>query len=107
MSRTLRSSALVATGGFGMSGCVAGAQGAAPDTSPQPFRIEKLDPALDSLIDTDAKPQTVASGFGFADTPLWIRGQQGTEGYLVAVSIIDNVVYKVAKDGKVSVFLDK
>lgn len=71
------------------------------------FRITRADPALDALIAPDAKLKTVASGFGFADTPLWIRGQKGAEGFLVAVSIIDNVVYKVAANGKVSVFLDK
>jgi gluconolactonase len=75
--------------------------------SPQPFAIEKSDPALDSLIAPDAKLKTVAGGFGFVDTPLWIKGRDGQPGYLVAVSIIDNVVYKVDQAGKVSVFLDK
>lgn len=73
----------------------------------QSFSITRADPALDALIAPDAQLTTVASGFGFVDTPLWIRGQKGTEGYLVAVSIIDNVVYKVASNGKVSVWLDK
>ncbi len=86
---------------------VAGAQSATPDSAPKPFSITRSDPALDALIALDAKLKTVASGFGFADTPLWIRGQKGAEGYLVAVSIIDNVVYKVAPNGKVSVWLDK
>ncbi len=67
----------------------------------------RADPALDALIAPDAKLKTVASGFGFVDTPLWIRGEKGAEGYLVAVSIIDNVVYKIASNGKVSVWLDK
>ena len=85
----------------------ASAQGVAADAAPKPFSITRADPALDALIAPDAKLKTVASGFGFADTPLWIRGQKGEAGYLVAVSIIDNVVYKVAANGKVSVFLDK
>lgn len=86
---------------------VAGAQGAAADATPKPFSITRSDPALDALIAPDAKLKTVAAGFGFVDTPLWIRGQKGAPGFLVAVSIIDNVVYKVAANGKVSVFLDK
>jgi gluconolactonase len=86
---------------------VAHAQSAAADASPKPFSITRADPALDALIAPDAQLKTVASGFGFADTPLWIRGKGGTPGFLVAVSIIDNVVYKIAPDGKVSVFLDK
>ena len=85
----------------------ASAQSATSDAAPKPFSIEKADPALDALIAPDAKLTTVASGFGFVDTPLWIRGKGGTPGFLVAVSIIDNVVYKVAPDGKVSVFLYK
>jgi gluconolactonase len=84
---------------MGVGVAVANAQGV--------FSITRVDPALDALIAPDAKLKTVASGFGFADTPLWIRGQKGAEGFLVAVSIIDNVVYKVAANGKVSVFLDK
>lgn len=86
---------------------VAGAQSAAADPSPHRFSITRADPALDALIAPDAKLKTVASGFGFVDTPLWIRGEKGAGGYLVAVSIIDNVVYKVSATGKVSVFLDK
>lgn len=74
---------------------------------PRPFSIEKADPALDALIAPNAKLKLVASGFGFADTPLWIRGRDGAPGFLVVVSIIDNVVYKVTPAGKVSVFLDK
>jgi gluconolactonase len=78
------------------------AQGAA-----RPFSITRLDPALDALIAPDAKLRTVASGFGFSDGPVWIRGRDGAEGYLLAVSIIGNVIYKVTPAGKVSVFLDR
>jgi gluconolactonase len=70
----------------------------------QPFSITKSDPALDQLIAPDAQLVSVATGFGFIDTPLWIKGQPG---YLLASSIMDNVVYKVTPRGQVSVFLDK
>jgi gluconolactonase len=86
---------------------VASAQPAPPDHAPHPFSITRSDPALDALIAPDAKLRTVASGFGFIDGPVWIRGRNGAEGYLLASSIIDNVVYKVTAAGKVSVFLDK
>jgi gluconolactonase len=72
----------------------------------QLFRIEKLDPSLDVLIAPDAQVRTVAAGFSFSDGPVWIRGRDGAEGYLLAVSIIDNVIYKVTAAGRVSVFLD-
>jgi gluconolactonase len=87
--------------------CLASAQAAQPDASAQPLSITRSDPALDALIAPDAKLTTVATGFGFIDTPVWINGQSGTEGYLLASSIIDNVIYKVTPAGKVSVFLDR
>ena len=85
----------------------ASAQSTQAGTSSHPFSITKNDPALDGLIAPDAKLKLVATGFGFIDTPVWIRGEKGAEGYLLASSIIDNVVYKVTAGGTVSVFLDK
>jgi gluconolactonase len=105
--KMLRSSGITLSLWLGLS-VIANAQSPAEaDATPQPFAIEKSDPSLDNLIAPDAKLTTVAGGFGFVDTPLWIRGRDGQPGYLVAVSIIDNVIYKVDQAGKVSVFLDK
>src|SRR5476649_1573219 len=84
----------------------ANAQPAPPSASPQPFKITRADPALDVLIAPDAKLKTVASGFGFADGPVWIRGRGGVPGYLLVSSIIGNVIYKVTPDGQVSPFLE-
>lgn len=83
------------------------AQLAPADPVPHPFSIAKSDPSLDALIAPDAALRTVASGFGFIDGPVWIAGQAGAEGYLLASSIIDNVIYKVTAAGKVSVYLDR
>lgn len=85
----------------------AGARPAARDTAAHPFSITRLDPALDALIAPDAKLRTVATGFVFTDGPVWIRGRGGAEGYLLAVSIFGNVIYKVTPKGKVTVFLDR
>ena len=85
----------------------AAAQLAPPSPSPQPFSITRADPALDALIAPDARLKTVASGFGFSDGPVWIRGKAGAPGYLLVSSIIGNVIYKLTPDGRVSVFLDK
>ena len=78
-----------------------------PSSSPVPFGITRFDPALDALIAPDAQLRKIAGGFGFIDTPVWIRGHAGAPGYLLASSIIDNVVYKVTAAGKVSVFMEK
>ena len=86
---------------------IAAAQVPAPDTTPHPFSITRSDPALDALVAPDAQLKTVASGFGFIDGPVWITGKDGAEGYLLASSIIDNVIYKVTVGGTVSVFLDR
>jgi len=92
-------------GGLGLSS--ASAQPIPPDAAPHPFSITRSDPSLDALIAPDAKLTIVASGFGFIDGPVWITGGNGAEGFLLASSIIDNVIYKVTAAGKVSVFLDK
>lgn len=85
----------------------ASAQSARTPPPAHPFSITRLDPSLDALIAPDAKPRIVAAGFGFVDGPVWIRGRNGAQGYLLAVSIIGNVIYKVTAAGKVSVFLDR
>jgi gluconolactonase len=79
--------------------------GAAP--GPQPFRIEKADPAFDTLIAPGATLETVASGFGFSDGPVWVRKNGAVPGYLLISSIIGNALYKVTPQGKVTLFMDK
>jgi gluconolactonase len=86
---------------------LAAAQSPAPQPAAHPFSITRSDPALDALIAPDAQLHTVASGFGFIDGPVWVAGTNGAAGYLLASSIIDNVIYKVTATGKVSVFLDR
>jgi gluconolactonase len=90
-----------------LGSAAAHAQRAPIDPVPQPFNITRSDPALDQLVAPDAQITTVVGGFGFIDGPVWVRGHDGTPGYLLASSIIDNVIYKVTPAGKVSVFLDK
>src|SRR5580704_17838383 len=41
-----------------------------PETS-----IVRLDPALDAFIPPDAKPELVATGFGFTEGPQWRHGR--------------------------------
>jgi gluconolactonase len=92
---------------IGLGASCASAQPVGSDASARPFSITRADPALDELIAPDAKLRLVASGFGFIDGPVWIAGRTGTAGYLLASSIIDNVVYKVTAAGNVSVYLDR
>ncbi len=91
--------------GVGLRGAIA--QPIPAPATPHPFSITRAAPSLDALIAPDAKLRTVAAGFGFIDGPVWIAGRDGAPGYLLASSIIDNVIYKVTAAGKVSVFLDR
>jgi gluconolactonase len=83
------------------------ARSAASDDKPHAFSITRTDPALDALIAPDAQLKQVAGGFGFIDGPVWVAGRGSSEGFLLASSIIDNVIYKVTSAGQVSVFLDR
>ena len=66
--------------------------------------VVRLDPALDAIVASDAKVETVAEGFGFTEGPVWVR----KGGYLLFSDIPANVIHKWSPgDRKVSVFLDK
>ena len=80
-------------------------RGDGPPPSARPFSITRVDPALDELIAPDVQPQLLASGFGLTEGPLWVP--DGGSGYLLVSGLLDNVIYKIAPDGKVSVFLDQ
>src|SRR6516165_3755805 len=66
--------------------------------------VTKLDPALDKLIDPDAKVEVVKGGFGFSEGPVWV--QKGKAGYLLFSDIPANVIYKLRPGGKTSIYLD-
>ena len=66
--------------------------------------VAKLDPALDKLIDPDAKVEIVKGGFGFTEGPVWV--QKGKTGYLLFSDIPANVIYKLTPTGEASVYLD-
>ncbi len=80
-------------------------RGDGPPPAPAPFRIRRLDAALDAIVAPGAKLELVASGFGLNEGPVWVR--QGQSGFLLVSGLLDNVIYKVSADKQVSVFLDK
>ena len=53
----------------------------APDGTP--FRIEKLDPALDEIIAPDAKLEILGDRFALTEGPVWIPAAAGQDGYLL------------------------
>jgi gluconolactonase len=66
--------------------------------------VVKLDPALDSIVAPDAKPEKLYEGHGTFEGPTWMRGKSG--GYLIFSEIQAGVMHKLASDGTVSIFLD-
>jgi gluconolactonase len=67
--------------------------------------IVRLDPAMDTLVSSDAKVSLVKGGFGFTEGTTWV--QKGKTGYLLFSDIPANVIFKMTPDGsKVSLYLD-
>lgn len=64
-------------------------------------RIQRLDPALDALIDVDARIEKLAEGFAWSEGPLWRRA----EGYLLFSDIPRNTIYKWKEGEGLSVYL--
>jgi gluconolactonase len=64
--------------------------------------IERLDPALDALLDADAVIEHLGSGFNWSEGPVWVPAQ----GALLFSDVPENRVYRW-KDGEgISVFLE-
>ena len=81
--------------------CLLGAQPPAE----RPFKIIKLDPALDEIISPDAKLETLGDHFGLTEGPVWV--QHGDEGYLLFSDNAGNEIYKWSAHAPLSVFLQK
>ncbi len=78
---------------------------AAPASHDEPFSITKADPALDSVIAPDAKLELLSDRFGITEGPLWVP--DGESGYVLVSDLTANVIYRIAPDKTVSVFLEK
>ena len=59
------------------------------------FKLEGLSPKFFQLIDHDAKLETVASGFGFTEGPMW-----DPAGFLYVSDETINKIFRVYPDGK-------
>ena len=81
-------------------------RGDGPAPTPKPWSISRFDPGLDALIAADAKVELVASGFGLNEGTTWVRDGHGS-GFLLLGGLLDNVLYKIAADNTVSVFMEQ
>src|SRR4051812_13092480 len=70
-------------------------------TSAQYFgRIERLDPALDTLIAPDAKLEKLAENFDWSEGPVWVKDGN----YLIFSDVPMNIIYKWQEGKGVSTF---
>jgi gluconolactonase len=61
----------------------------------QTFRLESLSPKFLELFDSNAKLETVASGFGFTEGPMWDQS-----GFLYVSDETINKIFRVYPNGK-------
>ncbi len=81
-------------------------RGDGPAPAPRPFSITRAAAGIDALLAKDARVERVASGFGLNEGTTWVREAKGA-GFLLVAGLLDNVLYKVTRNGEVSVFMEK
>ena len=77
-------------------------EGAQPDLLPTVGSIERLDPRFDALVPRDAVIEVLASGFEWAEGPVWLKGEQA----LLFSDIPRNRVMRFKDGAGLSVFLE-
>jgi gluconolactonase len=70
-----------------------------------PFRIEKLNPALDALVDATAQLDTLGDRFALTEGPVWMPDPAG--GYLLFSDNAANVIYRWEQGKPLIVFLER
>jgi len=71
-----------------------------------PFRIERLDPALDEVFTPDTPLETLGDRFALTEGPVWIPSTPGQAGHLLFSDNAANVIYKWSANSPLSVFLE-
>jgi gluconolactonase len=87
-------------------------QAQAPATPPggTPFRVDKLDPAIDALIPAGAQLDTLGDRFALTEGPLWMPDASipaPAGGYLLFSDNAANVIYRWERGKPLSVFLER
>jgi gluconolactonase len=66
-------------------------------------RIERVDPAIDSIVPANAKLFKLAEGFTFTEGPVWVRDGN----YLLFSDPNENRIYRYTDQGELSVFRER
>jgi gluconolactonase len=93
---TRRTAAASLLAGLGMAPTFARA---ATQAYPVVGKVERLDPALDALIDADATVEQVLDGFTWSEGPVWVGGK---DGFLLVSDVPANKImrWSAPKEGK-------
>ncbi len=70
-----------------------------------PYNLERLDPALDSILTADSPLEILGEHFGLTEGPVWIKDANG--GYLLFSDCAANVIYKWQPNAPLSVYLER
>lgn len=69
-------------------------------------RIERLDPALDAVLDSSAKIEVLASGFTWTEGPVWVTDQDNPgAGHLLFSDIPRNTIFRWDPNTGISRFM--
>lgn len=72
---------------------------------PRPFRIVRLDAALDAVISSDATLELLGERFGLTEGPVWVPDDD--DGFLLFSDLISNVIYRWNEGEPVTVYLEQ
>lgn len=67
--------------------------------------VEMLDPALAAIIDPSARAEVLATGYTWAEGPVWVEQAERAGGYLLFNDPGNNVMYRYRPGGTVEEFL--
>ena len=66
-------------------------------------RVEKLDPAFDAIVDSNAKIEVLASGFTWTEGPVWVADDHG--GHLLFSDIPRNSIFRWSEKRGTDLFM--
>lgn len=72
-----------------------------PMEEKEKFPIERIDPALDAIVSTDAEIEIIATGYDWSEGPLWLASQN----MLIFSDVPKNTIYKWTAEQGASVYL--
>ena len=83
-----------------LAACAARVMGPSSPSARHVGGVKQVDPALAEIIDPSVRPEVLATGYGWAEGPVWVPA-----GYLLFNDPGNNVMYRYTPGGQVEEFL--